>query len=586
LPKSTSARGAFTFVLHGHLPYVLAHGKWPHGSDMLFECAAESYLPLLQTFDRLVADGVSPKVTMGITPVLAEQLADPDFREQFPEYLEERSRIAGENREQFQKEGQAHFAELAEMWRKHFLEIRESFRGEYGSDLVGGFRRLQEEGHIEVMTSAATHSYMPLLGWDESVQAQVKQGVATYQRHFGRPPRGFWLPECAYRPRYEWSSPLPDAGPQEARARKGVEEFLAENGIEYFVVDTATLLGGAAVGVYVERFPGLQRLWERFRASYRPGPVDIEKSAYEAYLAASAVEDRPPVAIFTRDEKTGIQVWSGEHGYPGDGWYLDFHRKHSPGGHRYWRVTWSQSELEAKEPYEPARAEERVPENADHFCALVHELLSEHNERTGRSSAPRYGILCAPYDAELFGHWWFEGPSWLYRVLKGISRDPAVDLVTCSEYLETNAPEAAVSLPESSWGQGGFHWIWLNEWTSWIWRDIYAAEAEMPRLAGLAEKSGDELLGRLVRQAARELLLLEASDWPFLISTWTARDYAERRAAFHHEAFARAADMARRRARGEELSGDDMKFLGECEGRDAVFAEVDPSWWARVERPA
>jgi 1,4-alpha-glucan branching enzyme len=309
--------------------------------------------------------------------------------------------------------------------------------------------------------------------------------------------------------------------------------------------------------------------------------VEIEKSPYEAYLVSSASEDRPPVAVFTRDERTGIQVWSGDYGYPGDGWYLDFHKKHFPGGHRYWRVTSSSSDLGSKEPYQPARAMERVPENADHFCGLVHELISGHQARTGR-----YGILCAPYDAELFGHWWFEGPAWLYRVLKGLAADPAVDLVTCSEYLEAHTPEAAVSLPESSWGQGGFHWIWLNEWTTWIWRHIYSAEAEMPRLAELAAESQDGVLMAIVGQAARELLLLEASDWPFLISTWTARDYAERRAALHHEAFSRLAEMARRRARGENLAADEQEFLAECQSRDAIFPELDPLWWRGVERPA
>ncbi|MDH4179897.1 MAG: DUF1957 domain-containing protein [Armatimonadota bacterium] len=573
--------GAFTFVLHGHLPYVLAHGTWPHGSDMLFECAAESYLPLLQTFDRLVADGLSPKVTMGITPILVEQLADSGFKQQFSEYLDARARTAGENRDEFKKNGDKHLAGLAEMWRDQFSSIRRAFQGEYGSDLVGAFRRLQDAGHIEIITSAATHGYLPLLGYDESIQGQVKQAVQSYERHFGRPPRGFWLPECGYRPRYPWASPLPQAGPQEPRLRKGVEEFLSENGIQYFIVDTATLMGGAATGVYLQRFAGLQTLWERFRASYRPGPVAVEKSPYEVYLAASAVEDKPPVAVFTRDERTGVQVWSGEHGYPGDGWYLDFHKKHFPGGHRYWRVTSAKSDLGSKERYEPGRAAARVPENADHFSDLVDEILAGHKAASGN-----YGFLCAPYDAELFGHWWFEGPGWLERAIRNIAANPAVDLVTCAEHLDRHTPEAAVSLPEGSWGQGGFHWIWLNEWTTWIWEHIYAAEAEFPGLARQALESNDGVLADIVTQAARELLLLEASDWPFLISTWSARDYAERRAALHHEAFSRLADMARRRAAGEGLTPDDQQFLADCKERDCLFPDLDPAWWSRVERPA
>ncbi|MBN1459870.1 MAG: DUF1957 domain-containing protein, partial [Armatimonadetes bacterium] len=249
--------------------------------------------------------------------------------------------------------------------------------------------------------------------------------------------------------------------------------------------------------------------------------------------------------------------------------------------HRYWRVTSSQTDLGEKERYEPVRAAERVPENADHFAHLVHEVLAEHQSAIGKP-----GILCAPYDAELFGHWWYEGPEWLYRTLKGISANPAVELVTCSEHLQRKTPEAAVSLPESSWGQGGFHWIWLNEWTTWIWQHIYRSEGEFPELASQALERDDPILRDILEQAARELLLLEASDWPFLISTWSARDYAERRAAFHHDAFSRLVGLARQRLAGQDLSEEDGRFLTECKERDAVFPEVNLAWWAKVDRPA
>jgi 1,4-alpha-glucan branching enzyme len=281
---------------------------------MLFECAAESYLPLLQVFDRLVAEGISPKVTMGLTPILCEQLAHPEFPGAFTHYLDLRINSAAENREEFTRSGQPELAELAERWREHFLSIKQDFQERYGSDLVGQYRRLQDGGHLEIITSAATHGYLPLLGWDEAVQAQIKQAVRTHTRHFGRPPRGFWLPECAYRPRYAWASPLAEAGPQEPRPRKGVEEFLAENGITYFLVDTATLLGGATAGVYASRFGGLQRLWEQMRESYQPGLADVTRTPYQTYLVSSVESESRPVAVYTRDERTGLQVWSGEHG--------------------------------------------------------------------------------------------------------------------------------------------------------------------------------------------------------------------------------------------------------------------------------
>jgi 1,4-alpha-glucan branching enzyme len=331
----------------------------------------------------------------------------------------------------------------------------------------------------------------------------------------------------------------------------------------------------------MQRFGGLQQLWEQFRASYCPEPLREEKTTRQAYLVSSIEEDTPPVAVFGRDERTGSQVWSGDHGYPGDGWYLDFHKKHFPGGHRYWRVTSPQTDLGGKALYEPQRASERVPENADHFCSLVHELLTQP-----QADGTTGGVICAPYDAELFGHWWFEGPEWLYRVIKGLQADHAVATRTCAAYLDQAAPETAVALPESSWGQGGFHWIWLNEWTNWIWRDIYEAEADFPELARNALTGQNELVTEVVRQAGRELLLLEASDWPFLISTWSARDYAERRAGLHRDQFQRLIKMARQLLAGMILTEEDEAFLAECRRQDALFPDLDLSWWVQVEHPA
>jgi len=573
--------GKFALVLHAHLPYVLAHGRWPHGSDMLCECAAESYMPLLDTLRRLIADGISPKVTVGLTPVLTEQMADNDFKQEFQRYLQARMDMAKKDEAKFISNKQEHFANLARMWQERYGKLLDSFRNTYYCDLIGSFRKLQEEGHIEIITSAATHCYAPLISTDISLQAQLKQAVASYERHFGCKPRGFWLPECGYRPRYEWKSPLADAGPQTPALRKGVEEFLSEAGLNYFIIDTALLSGGEAIGVYLERFDALQNLWQQFQDQYQPRPEIADRSPYRPYLVSSAPEKNRPVAAFVRDAASGIQVWSGEHGYPGDAWYLDFHKKLEVDGLRYWRITSQKLGMDDKLPYEPARAYERPPENAGHFKDLVKRILTDHYREHGE-----VGVICAPYDAELFGHWWFEGPDWLYYVLRWINEDPELATTTCSEYLQEYKPKVVVSLPEGSWGQGGFHWIWLNEWTEWIWKDVYQAEETMIQLAGEFAGKGDQNLQNILCQAARELLLLEASDWQFLISTWSARDYAEIRAAKHFESFRRLANMARQYGRGEAVDQEDWTFLGDCEARDALFPDVDPIWWKELEVPA
>ncbi|MCK5381820.1 MAG: DUF1957 domain-containing protein [Candidatus Latescibacteria bacterium] len=574
-----SILGSFTFVLHAHLPYVLSHGRWPHGTDWLNEAASETYIPILDVLTDLVEEGLSPKLTMGITPVLSEQMAHPVFRDELESYLEMKIQAAVKDQQTFLRSGDQGMADLARMWELRFAQIRDHFRERYGEDLIAAFRRLQDQGHIEIITCAATHGYLPLLGRDVSVQAQVKQAVATHTRLYGRPPRGMWLPECAYRPRYEWAPPA--EAPGKPYLRKGVEEFLSENGIEYFIIDSAMLRGGRAIGAYLGRFEGLQQLWERFASGYTERALDVEKTPRAAYLVHSPASEGSPVAVLTRDPETGLQVWSGEHGYPGDGRYLDFHKKHFPGGHRYWRVTSAGSDLADKQMYEPERAAARIPENADHFVDLTREELKTYHEETGET-----GIVCAPYDAELFGHWWHEGPEFLRHVLRRIASDAEVELTTGSRFIEQTPPVHIVSLPEGSWGEGGYHYIWLNEHTEWTWKHIYEDEAWMQKLAQTFGATSDPKLMDILRQAGRELLLLQASDWQFLISAWSARDYAELRLVEHHECFQRLAKMAQRCGESEEVDAGEWVFLEECKQRDQLFEELDVRWFAEVEVPA
>jgi 1,4-alpha-glucan branching enzyme len=568
--------GSFTFVLHAHLPYVMSHGRWPHGMDWLNEAAAETYIPLLDNLTELLEAGLSPKLTLGLTPVLCEQLADEDFKAEFAQYLSGKIAAAEEDHRTFSQWGRHSLAKMALWWHDHYLKIQDSFHKRYRQDLIGAYKKLQDAGHLEIITCAATHGYLPLLGTDESVQFQVRVGVETYRHHFGRRPRGIWLPECAYRPAYRWRPPMETASLPTEFARRGVEEILAENGLEYFIVDSALLKGGKSIGVYIDRFEALRRLWKQYESQYQERPEDKERSPQEVYLVGSGpVKDRAPVAVFSRDPRTAMQVWSGEWGYPGDGWYLDFHKKHYPGGLRYWRVTGSGTDLAEKEEYQPDRADQRIPENAAHFVDMVKETLREYHRKTGRK-----GILCAPFDAELFGHWWFEGPRWLGEVLTRLDQDNEVELTTCAAYLDQVAPVEIISLPEGSWGQGGYHYIWLNEWTEWTWKHIYEDEARFKAL--LAELGGrpDDELSSILIQMARELLLLESSDWQFLISTWSARDYAELRLAEHHQIFQRLATMAERYGRGEWVDPGEWTFLGECQKRDNVFPFLRLDWYS------
>ncbi|HPQ71446.1 MAG TPA: DUF1957 domain-containing protein [bacterium] len=564
--------GKFTFVLHTHLPYVLGHGKWPHGTDWLNEAAVECYIPLLNVFNRLVDEGIKPAITIGLTPILCEQLAHPAFPEILNDYIDQKIEASVNDYEAFARTGDSKES-LAAMWRDYFMAISRDFNEKYHRDIVGSFRKLQDDGHIEIITCAATHGYLPLLGSDEAVRAQVRTGVETYRKHFGKQPAGIWLPECAYRPSYAWTHPVDFPG-KKTCDRAGVEEVLHENGISYFIVDSHLLEGGKPIGAYIDRFDALQRLWGQFEKAYTHIEGD-PKTPRKSYLVSS--RGGPKVAaILVRDTQTALQVWSGEYGYPGDGNYLDFHKKHFPGGNRYWRVTGAKVDLGDKKEYDPSIIAARLNENAGHFKDLIKKQLTAYRDEVGEA-----GILVAPFDTELFGHWWFEGPEFIYNVCKWVAADPDLEPATGGQMLQTNPPTEIIAIPEGSWGEGGYHYIWLNEWTEWSWKHIYLAETKMGELAEAFAASDDPTIKRLMKQLARELLLLEASDWQFLISTWSARDYAEMRLSVHDEYFKRLVGILDHYRANGGLSDADGNFLDELEAQDSVFADVDPLWWKK-----
>ncbi|NOY88478.1 MAG: DUF1957 domain-containing protein, partial [FCB group bacterium] len=572
----------FSFVLHSHLPYVLSHGRWPHGTDWLCEAAAETYLPLLKVIHELIEEDYHPKLTLDISPVLCEQLFDNSFKEEFVFYLNQKIKAAQHDSEEFYKYGQQNMLANAHFWENFYQSKLDQFNN-IGQDIIYEFKKLQDEGYVEIITCGATHGYYPLLSRDETLQAQTKLAVKNYQKHFDRPPRGIWLPECAYRPRYDWAPPVPINGVQKSYPRKGVDEFLSENSLEFFIIDSALLKGGKSIGIYIDRFEALKLLWGQFEKSYHPREEEKDKTPRDVYLVSSSPEGKKPVAIFTRDPETGLLVWSGEHGYPGDGNYLDFHKKRFPGGHRYWAVTSAKSDLADKVEYNHQSALSRIPENAQHFSDKVVEILDQFYE-----SSKETGILVAPYDAELFGHWWFEGPLFLKQVLKNISENNDIELTFLSEHLDRTQPTQIISIPEGSWGQGNHHYIWLNEQTEWTWKNIYEAEAKMHELALYWEEhpgKHDTELESLLKQLGRELLLLTASDWQFLISTFAARDYAELRLFEHFQDFQHLVTIIEKKIKNGKIEPGDWQFFNDCHKRDILFDEIEIGWFARVEYP-
>ncbi len=569
-PKKTA--GFLTFTLHSHLPYVVNHGTWPHGMEWLHEAAAETYLPLLRVLGRLEKDGLALKANVNLSPILLEQLSHPVFKAEFPKYLDRKITAATEDEAFFLQGGETHYAETARFWQAFFQEALDDFHA-LGGDIIKGFRHFNDKGLIEIITCGATHGYMPLLGTDESVRAQVRTAVDAHKRHIGKHPRGIWAPECGYRPAGFWNYPVPDDDGTTHKGfdRIGVEQALSESKIEYFFVDTHLVEES-------ERIPSPYELLNgqvpRDEATIRM-THENHRGLYQPYYVDGPYDKRYATTIFPRDPRTGVQVWSGDTGYPGDGSYLDFHKKRWPGGHRYWRVTGPKLDMAFKQPYYPQEAAEKVKEHAGHFVHLVYEALKDGFNDT----IPP--ILCAPFDAELFGHWWFEGPLWLEAVARTLAEYPTgIELISCSDYLDKYPRAGFISMHEGSWGAEGTNHVWMNPDTSWTYNHIYPAELYTREVA-TADKWKDGALGeRIMKQLCRELLLLESSDWQFLITTGAARDYAEKRFNVHNEQFLEVKAIWQAFEQNGSLNETEDRRLSELEIRDSVFPDIHPEYWA------
>jgi len=579
---SSSPRGYLTFTLHAHLPYVVNHGTWPHGLEWLHEAAAETYLPLLRMMKNLERDGLALKCNLNLSPILLEQLAHPVFRAEFPKYLERKILAAREDEAFFTQSGDEHFANTARFWQNFFQQAQDDFAA-LDSDIVKGFVHFHQTGQIEIITCGATHGYMPLLGTDESVRAQIRTAVATHKHHIGEAPKGIWAPECGYRPAGMWEFPVTPAGtiePWKSFNRIGVEQALSESGIEYFFVDTHLVEESERIPSPYEllngRVPKDEKTVQMTHENHR--------SLYQPYYVDGPYDKRFATTIFPRDPRTGIQVWSGDSGYPGDSLYLDFHKKRWPGGHRYWQVTGSKVDIGDKTPYYPQEAAERVKAHADHFVHLVYEALKDGLN----DEIPP--ILTSPFDAELFGHWWYEGVLWLEAVVRVMAReDLPLALISCSEYLSKYPRAGFIAMHEGSWGAEGTNQVWMNPDTSWTYTHIYPAEVFVRDVA-TAGKWKDGALGeRIMKQLCRELLLLESSDWQFLITTGAARDYAETRFLTHNDQFQELANAWKSFSATGSISDTEEERLAAIELRDSIFADIDPSFWAlgaKAERTA
>ena len=544
----------FVLGLHSHLPYVLNHGRWPHGSDWITEAAVDTYLPLIDSLQALEDEDIAAPVTLGITPILANQLASPVFESELRQFFQQRLEACDEAESEIKNTNDAHLAPVVRYWRERLaglLELYDSIDG----NIIGAFRELEENGRLELITSAATHGFLPLLGRDESIRFQLAVGHDEHERLFGKRAVGLWMPECAYRPAGPWQ-PLPSARAHSHRA--GIESFLVESRVRFVFVDAHLAGAGLPLGVYGELPTSPNEMIQqtrRLRSSQTP------RSPYRPYWIGQHGRRLAPRALI-RDPRSSMQVWSRHGGYPGDGAYLEFHKIRYPGGLKLWRVTSDSADLGDKLPYDPEQASAQVLRHAKHFA----RLLGRVGDTVQRQGAE---LIVAPFDTELFGHWWFEGVDFVEELYRQIDLQGGVRPLTASSHLDNARSDVALNLSAGSWGKDGDWSMWLNPETAWTWEKLWALEEEFWRLAPVA--MGRPEMHSVLAQAARELLLAQSSDWQFIITTGEAADYAEARIKLH------ISDCAKLM---QGLSGGDgdlesaKRLASELEVRDAIFPDI------------
>jgi len=525
-------KGYISLVLHAHLPYV-RHPQYEEFMEerWLFEAITETYIPLIRVFENLEQDNIPFKITMSLTPPLLEMLDSRDLQEKYIRHMKKLIELSEKEVEVTAEEDRTK-NKMAEYYLEDFKDALNLFEKKYNSSLVSAFKHFQDKGNLEIITCNATHGFLPLMErYPNAVRAQVKNGVKTYERHLSRAPKGIWLAECAY--------------------SAGLDKYLAEENIRYFFVDSH--------GVW---FGDTQPKFGVYR------PIITENGVF----------------VFGRDPESSEQVWSAEIGYPGDFRYREFYRDvgfdredeyikpyiDSSGvrlntGIKYHAVTGRNIALGDKDYYDIDKAKQAALEHAADFANKKIEQV-ENLYKAFDGTVP---IIVAPFDAELFGHWWYEGPFFIENFFRKLNEKEVLKPITPPEFIENYIDSVQISTPaDSTWGANGYNEVWLNGSNDWIYRHLDEMIERMTEISNTYKNEKNQLKIRVLNQAARELLLAQSSDWAFIMTTGTTVEYASNRTKVHVDRFMKLIDWLK-------TSAIDEKELEKIEWLDAIFPEID-----------
>lgn len=517
-------KGYVSIVLHTHLPFI----RHPDLCDPIeerwfFEAIHESYLPLIEILDKLLSDNIKFKIAMSLTPPIMAMLEDEYLNQRFLNHLH--SLIELSEKEIIRTNSNNDINELAHFYNKRFkgqLEIYNSFNG----NLMNAFRKFDKTGCVEMMASTATHALLPLFSAQpEVIKAQVAQGIKEYSNSFGHPPKGFWLPECAY--------------------CYGIDKYLSEAGIKYTICENKAVLYASPKPKY---------------GSF--APIEVQSGLY----------------MFPRDTESSRQVWSRTSGYPGDYSYREFYRDIGHAlpldyiapyiqkdgirvdtGIKYHRIT---GKISDKHIYNRKAALETALIHGLHFAESKNNQIKQVSPYMNKPP-----VIVCPYDTELFGHWWFEGPEFIDAFIRKSAEEANLyELTTPSQYIDENPEAECLSPYPSSWGANSDFSVWLSPSNDWIYRELFLCSSSLLELLN-SEDEFSIIQKRALNQVVRELLLAQASDWPFILSQNTSAAYAVNRVNKHTSNFNRLYD-------GIKNNSMDLELLSKLENINNIFPDI------------
>lgn len=517
---NTACNGQLYLLLHAHLPFV-RNPRYDRflEENWLFEALTESYLPLVQSFSHLAEKGVPGTLNLSISPTLIAMLSDKLLCERYSRHLEKLQELAHKELRRLEKDPER--LQIAKFYAARIMELSELWENRLQRDILSEFAALERRGKLSLLTCIGTHPFLPAYQAEpESIRLQIRLTIEAFKHAFGRAPKGVWLPECGF--------------------FDGLDEYLAEQGLQYFFMETHGVLLAD------------------------PAPK---------YGVFAPIKTPSGLLVLGREQASSVEVWSRQRGYPGHPDYREFYKDiskeldreylgeyffagNSPidSGFKYCRITGG----EQKALYHPWQAMNLAREHARLFVANREALMAELGSQM---ESHRPCVLC-PYDAELFGHWWFEGPQFIEAVFERAASSEILQLASVNEMQMDPEDTVAHNPIFSSWGENGFASVWVNPQVEYIYPKFF----KMFSLFQAAQKvpSQTALQKRILAQMERELVLYQASDWAFMIHNNSAEGYARERLANHERDFMKLSAMFN----GEF---EDEALLSEIESRDNIF---------------